>query len=121
MKELLRKENKHKETEAVRVGNKDIVDLLMGKDSELASFPEGGGASPMYLAIVLHQGLLQDRLYEKSHGNLSFAGPNGQNVLHAAVHRQRSTYTLHMHLSFFSNLLQTGFEDFSFIFKRYHI
>ena len=34
-KELLRKENKHKETalhEAVRVGNKDIVDLLMGKD-----------------------------------------------------------------------------------------
>jgi hypothetical protein len=31
MKELLRKENKHKETEAVRVGNKDIVDLLMGK------------------------------------------------------------------------------------------
>ena len=37
-KELLRKENKHKETalhEAVRVGNKDIVDLLMGKDSEL--------------------------------------------------------------------------------------
>ena len=35
MKELLRKQNKHKETalhEAVRVGNKDIVDLLMGKD-----------------------------------------------------------------------------------------
>ncbi|XP_066338122.1 ankyrin repeat-containing protein At5g02620-like isoform X2 [Miscanthus floridulus] len=91
-KELLRKENKHKETalhEAVRVGNKDIVDLLMGKDSELASFPEGIGASPMYLAIVLNQGLLQDRLYEKSHGNLSFAGPNGQNVLHAAVLRQR--------------------------------
>jgi ankyrin repeat protein len=41
MKELLRKENKHKETalhEAVRAGNKDIVNLLMGKDSELASF-----------------------------------------------------------------------------------
>ena len=37
-KELLRKENKHKETalhESVRVGNKDIVDLLMGKDSQL--------------------------------------------------------------------------------------
>ena len=43
-KELLRKENKHKETalhESVRVGNKDIVDLLMGKDSELARFPRG--------------------------------------------------------------------------------
>ncbi|CAD6256995.1 unnamed protein product [Miscanthus lutarioriparius] len=95
-KELLRKENKHKETalhEAVRVGNKDIVDLLMGKDSELAGFPEGIGASPMYLAIVLNQGLLQDRLYEKSHGNLSFAGPNGQNVLHAAVLRQRDDLT----------------------------
>jgi hypothetical protein len=57
-KELLRKENKHKETalhEAVRAGNKDIVDLLMGKDSEFASFPQDGGASPMYLAIVLER------------------------------------------------------------------
>jgi hypothetical protein len=31
----------------------------------IGKLSEGGGASPMYLAIVLHQGLLQDRLYEK--------------------------------------------------------
>jgi len=97
MKEFLRKENKHKETalnEAVRVGNKDIVDLLMMKDSELASFPEDGSASPMYLAIMLKRDEIVKTLYDKSsHGKLSFSGPNGQNALHAAVLRYRTRGT----------------------------
>ncbi|KAG0531134.1 hypothetical protein BDA96_05G248100 [Sorghum bicolor] len=94
IKELLRKENKHKETalhEAVRVGNKDIVDLLMWKDSELANFPEDGGTSPMYLAILLKWDEIVKTLYDKSsHGKLSFSGPNGQNALHAAVLRHQA-------------------------------
>jgi ankyrin repeat protein len=107
MKEFLRKENKDKETalhEAVRVGNKDIVDLLMEKDSELASFPEHGGASPMYLAIVLKWDEIVEKLYGKcsDDGNLSVSRPNGQNALHAAVLRYRGT---HAYLSFFHSKL----------------
>jgi ankyrin repeat protein len=99
MIELLRKQNKHKETalhEAVHVENKGIVDLLMGKDSELASFPEDGGASPMYLAIMLKQDEIVKTLYDNtsSNGKLSFSGPNGQNALHAAVLRYRARGTL---------------------------
>jgi ankyrin repeat protein len=106
VQELLRKENKHKETalhEAVRVGNKDIVHLLMEEDSELASFPQdGGGASPMYLAIVLQQDEIVKTLDDQSSdGKLSFSGPNGQNALHAAVLRYGARGTLNMHLSFF--------------------
>jgi ankyrin repeat protein len=104
IKELLRKGNKHKETalhEAVRVGNNDIVDLLMGKDSELASFSEDGGASPMYQAIMLKHDEIVKTLYDKtSRGKLSFSRPNGQNALHAAVLRHQARGTLHMHLSF---------------------
>jgi ankyrin repeat protein len=54
--ELLWKENKHKETAshvAVRVGNKDIADLLMEEDHALSIVPQEGCASPMYLAIML--------------------------------------------------------------------
>ncbi|CAO2142606.1 unnamed protein product [Urochloa humidicola] len=77
VKELLRKGNNHKETalhQAVRTGNKRIVDLLMEKDSELAKFPEDGGASPLYLAIVLKQHSIVDTLISKGHGELSFSG-----------------------------------------------
>ncbi|CAL4979043.1 unnamed protein product [Urochloa decumbens] len=92
VKELLRKENNQKETalhQAVRIGNKGIVDLLMEKDSELAGFPEDGGASPLYLAIVLKRDSIVDTLFNKGHGKLSFSGQNGQNALHAAVLRDR--------------------------------
>jgi ankyrin repeat protein len=89
IKELLRKENKHKETalhEAVRVGNNYIVNLLMEEDSELASFPEDVGTSPMYLAIMQKRDEIVKTLYDKSSdGKLSFSGPNRQNALHAAV------------------------------------
>jgi hypothetical protein len=117
MKDLLRKQNDDKETalhQAVRIGNKDIVDLLMEEDSELASFPQDGGASPMYLAIILKQDLIEATLYENSHGKLFLSGPNGQNALHAAVfryplrHRHQATDTRACIFPF-SNL-QTGFR-----------
>jgi len=93
LKELLRKENGRKETalhEAVRFGNKDMVDLLMLADSELASFPTDG-TSPLYLAILLEEVDIVHSLYDNSHGNLSYSGPDGQNALHAAVLRSQGT------------------------------
>ncbi|KAM3399914.1 hypothetical protein ACQJBY_005030 [Aegilops geniculata] len=91
LKVLLRKENGRKETalhEAVRIGNKDMVDLLMLADSELASYPTDG-TSPLYLAILLEQVHIVQSLYDNSHGNLSYSGPDGQNALHAAVLRSQ--------------------------------
>ncbi|KAF0894632.1 hypothetical protein E2562_001928 [Oryza meyeriana var. granulata] len=88
-KKIARKENGRKETalhEAVRHGSSHTVQLLMEADSELASFPKQG-TSPLYLAILLERIDIAHSLYAMSGGNLSYAGPNGQNALHAAVLR----------------------------------
>ncbi|KQJ81813.1 hypothetical protein BRADI_5g03252v3 [Brachypodium distachyon] len=82
-------ENKLKETalhQAVRIGNNDIVKLLMEENSELASFPKDG-TSPLYLAILLEEEIIVETLYKLSNMKLSYSGPNGQNALHAAVLR----------------------------------
>ncbi|XP_044445638.1 ankyrin-1, partial [Triticum aestivum] len=96
VKALLEMENKSKWTvlhEAVRSGKSDIVELLMKEDPELASLPKTG-TSPLYLAILLENGIIAKTLYKLSRGksdsndgNLSYAGPSGQNALHAAVLR----------------------------------
>lgn len=89
VKELLEMENKLKETalhQAVRIGNNDIVKLLMEENSELASFPKDG-TSPLYLAILLEEEIIVETLYKLSNMKLSYSGPNGQNALHAAVLR----------------------------------
>lgn len=89
LKEVVRKENKKKETalhDAVRHGSKHTVDLLMEADSELALFPKQG-PSPLYLAVLLERLDIAKSLYVMSGGNLSYSGPNGQNALHAAVLR----------------------------------
>ncbi|KAK1614538.1 hypothetical protein QYE76_020055 [Lolium multiflorum] len=89
--ELLRKENGRKETalhEAVRIGDNRIVDLLMTADLQLANYPSES-ISPLYLAILLEKYTIAMTLYETSKGNLSYSGPNGQNALHAAVHRSK--------------------------------
>ncbi|KAL5201366.1 hypothetical protein ABZP36_035720 [Zizania latifolia] len=97
LKGLLRKENTSKETalhEAVRFGDNDIVDLLMTRDSELATFPEQG-TSPLYLSILLENDIIAKTLYDKSKGNnLSYSGPDGQNALHAAVFRSKAMTVL---------------------------
>uniref|UniRef100_A0ACD5TTX9 Uncharacterized protein n=1 Tax=Avena sativa TaxID=4498 RepID=A0ACD5TTX9_AVESA len=89
VKELLEMENKLQETalhQAVRVGNNDIVKLLMEENSELASLPKLG-TSPLYLSILLEEDIIVETLYNASHMKLSYSGQNGQNALHAAVLR----------------------------------
>ncbi|EEE69488.1 hypothetical protein OsJ_28914 [Oryza sativa Japonica Group] len=90
VKDLLRKENNSKETvlhQAVCIGDNLMVKLLLTYDSELARFPREG-TSPLYLAILLEKNVIAQTLYDMSKRNiLSYAGPNGQNALHAAVFR----------------------------------
>ncbi|XP_062193522.1 protein ACCELERATED CELL DEATH 6-like [Phragmites australis] len=91
VQDLLRKENKSNETalhEAVRIGNIDLVELLLLADSKLAMFPKEG-MSPLYLAILLEKDAIARILHDMSEDNdLSYSGPCGQNALHAAVLRQ---------------------------------
>ncbi|KAI5021178.1 hypothetical protein ZWY2020_055023 [Hordeum vulgare] len=84
---LLRKESRLKETalhDAVRIGNKDIVDRLLEADHELGNYPREG-TSPLYLAILLENHIIARTLHDRSNGDLSYSGPNGQNALHAAT------------------------------------
>ncbi|KAF8776475.1 hypothetical protein HU200_003180 [Digitaria exilis] len=90
--ELLRMGNDSHETalhEAVRIEEKSIVKLLMDADPELANYP-ANGISPLYLAI-LRKDTIAVTLYKMSGGNLSYSGPDGQNVLHAAVLQATNT------------------------------
>ncbi|KAF7081642.1 hypothetical protein CFC21_085563 [Triticum aestivum] len=92
-KGLLETQNKLKETalhEAVRFGSNDMVNLLMARDPELATLPEEG-TSPLYIAILLENGIIAKTLYELSGGVLSYSGPNGRNALHVAVQRSQGT------------------------------
>ncbi|XP_066373076.1 protein ACCELERATED CELL DEATH 6-like [Miscanthus floridulus] len=61
------------------------IDQLMDVDSELACIPREDGASPLYLAISVGELEIARHLYGKSRGKLSYSGPDGRNVLHAAV------------------------------------
>ncbi|XP_044417166.1 ankyrin repeat-containing protein At5g02620 isoform X2 [Triticum aestivum] len=107
-KGLLETQNKLKETalhEAVRFGSNDMVNLLMARDPELATLPEEG-TSPLYLAILLENGIIAKTLYELSGGVLSYSGPNGRNALHVAV--QRSQDLTKMLLEWNNDLIQQG-------------
>jgi ankyrin repeat protein len=64
----------------------DCIQQLMAVDPELACIPHEDGASPLYLAIELGQLWIARHLYVKSKGKLSYSGPDGGNVLHAAVY-----------------------------------
>jgi len=89
--DLLRQENSSRETvlhEAVRIQDDELVKDLLAADRRLASFPQEGGTSPLYLAILLRAGRVADALANESETNfLSTSGPDGQNVLHAAILR----------------------------------
>ncbi|KAL6839221.1 hypothetical protein ACP4OV_030893 [Aristida adscensionis] len=84
---LLRMQNARGETalhEAVRFGDREMVDLLVNKDKELARVVAKDGTSPLYLAcsLVLHK--IAAKLHEAD-DELSYSGPNGQNALHVAA------------------------------------
>jgi hypothetical protein len=117
VQDLIRMLNKNGETalhEAVRRGDKVVVEELMRADPELASFPTNG-VSPLYLAIQL---IDDTTILQKEHTAegkadirgrtkrkawhrhymmrvkmvLSYLRPNGQNALHAAVLRGPGTH-----------------------------
>jgi ankyrin repeat protein len=94
VKALVRMQNKRGETvlhQAVQApeNNMACIDQLMDMDPELACIPRDAeeGASPLYLAITLGDMKIARHLYAKSKGNLSYCGPDGRNILHAAVSR----------------------------------
>ncbi|CAL5034052.1 unnamed protein product [Urochloa decumbens] len=76
----------HKAVRAPKNMQKASVDQLMRVDSELACIP-CEGTSPLYLAISLGEMEIARHLFDASKGKLSYSGPDGQNVLHAAVSR----------------------------------
>uniref|UniRef100_A0A0E0LZS6 Uncharacterized protein n=1 Tax=Oryza punctata TaxID=4537 RepID=A0A0E0LZS6_ORYPU len=83
VKGLLGTENELKETalhEAVRIGDNDMVVLLLKGYPELASFPKDGTSNTFENIIV-------ETLYSKSNEKLPYSGQKGQNALHAAVLR----------------------------------
>jgi ankyrin repeat protein len=94
VKELLRRENKIGETalhEAIRNGSTEIVTRLISEDPELAAVPRvGGGASALYLAVSSRRWDVVDELFSRCSG-LSYAGPDGQNILHIGVLRGKGT------------------------------
>jgi ankyrin repeat protein len=98
--EFLRMRNKCGETalhQAVRAGSEASMDELMSVDPELAAVPseadEGNTTSPLYLAISLGKEDIAEHLIQKTNGKLSCSGPDGRNVLHAAVTRSKGTCT----------------------------
>ncbi|KAJ1276799.1 hypothetical protein BS78_05G242900 [Paspalum vaginatum] len=68
----------------------ECIDKLVAMDPGLASIPHASGASPLYLAISLGKLEIAKHLLDRSEGNLSYFGPDGRNVLQAAVSRGRA-------------------------------
>lgn len=65
----------------------DCIDQLMAADPQLAAIqhPNEKAASPLYLAISLGEIGIAKHLFDKTEGELSYSGPDGRNVWHAAV------------------------------------
>lgn len=94
--EVLRKTNKQGETalhDALRLGDKKsmkkMVNKLMEEDAELACIPRENATSPLYLAVSLGLDEIADLLHSKN-SDLSYSGPDGQNVLHIGVLRGKA-------------------------------
>lgn len=87
---LVRMQNKLGETalhEAIRGAHMPVVDVLMTADPCLARVPDRG-TSPLFLALSLCHNIIARELYMRDN-LLSYSGPDGQNALHAAVHRSK--------------------------------
>ncbi|CAN6338463.1 unnamed protein product [Urochloa humidicola] len=85
----------------------NMVKLLMDADPELAKHP-AQGISPLYLAILLEKDTIAVTLHEKSGGNLSYSGPDGQNALHVAVLRATNTVMIEELLKWNKSLATQG-------------
>ncbi|KAL6620288.1 hypothetical protein ACP70R_035427 [Stipagrostis hirtigluma subsp. patula] len=76
--------------EAVKNGHAPVLRKLMSADSRLAAMVDGKGVSPLYLAVVASRADMIEILVEESSDSVrspaSYAGPDGQTALHAAVY-----------------------------------
>lgn len=76
--------------EAIKNGHASVLRKLMSKDTSVAAVVDGRGVSPLYLAVVSARVDMVDILIgEFSDGvrsPASYAGPDGQTALHAAVY-----------------------------------
>uniref|UniRef100_A0A8R7UKV3 Uncharacterized protein n=1 Tax=Triticum urartu TaxID=4572 RepID=A0A8R7UKV3_TRIUA len=88
-------EKRNKDDAAGAPEEKNIVKLLMGADPELANYP-ADGVSPLYLAILLGKSTIALILYDKSGGNLSYSGADGQNALHIDVLPHRDSVMIEL-------------------------
>ncbi|XP_025812173.1 ankyrin-2-like isoform X2 [Panicum hallii] len=101
VKAFVRMRNQCGETslhQAIRAANNNddkvvCIDRLMAVDPDLACIPQDGeeGASPLYLAISLGEIEIARHMLINKKGRLSYSGPDGRNVLHAAVCRGQET------------------------------
>uniref|UniRef100_A0A0D9XCL1 PGG domain-containing protein n=1 Tax=Leersia perrieri TaxID=77586 RepID=A0A0D9XCL1_9ORYZ len=92
VKKVLEIQNNRGQTvlhEAVRRADKDMLDMLMWVDLQLLRVPSDG-TSPFYLAVSLGFQDIAKLMYTTSRGELSYYGPNKQNVLHASVLRSEA-------------------------------
>ncbi|CAD6273254.1 unnamed protein product [Miscanthus lutarioriparius] len=76
--------------EAVRNGHASVLGKLVSGDARLSAAVDGQGVSPLYMAVVSNQADMVDILIRESReGSVkspaSYAGPDGQAALHAAV------------------------------------
>uniref|UniRef100_A0A0D9XQ28 PGG domain-containing protein n=1 Tax=Leersia perrieri TaxID=77586 RepID=A0A0D9XQ28_9ORYZ len=88
--EVLERQNGRGETalhDAVRLGDERLVDDLLSVHPRLARLADGGGTSPLYLAVSMGRYRIAEALHRGGDDGLSYAGPAGQTALHAAVLR----------------------------------
>jgi ankyrin repeat protein len=84
--------------EAVRNGHASVLGKLVSRDARLAAAVDGQGVSPLYMAVVSSRADMVDILISEScEGSVkspaSYAGPDGQTALHAAVFARNGMIT----------------------------
>ncbi|PUZ62544.1 hypothetical protein GQ55_4G367100 [Panicum hallii var. hallii] len=115
VKAFVRMRNQCGETslhQAIRAANNNddkvvCIDRLMAVDPDLACIPQDGeeGASPLYLAISLGEIEIARHMLIYKEGSLPYSGPDGQNVLHAAVGRGQGLF---LDLKYFLKIFGTS-------------
>lgn len=107
--EVLERQNDRRETalhDAVRLGDKRLVDDLLLVHPRLARLPAAAAAgagimSPLYLAVSLGHDGIAESLLKQVNEPISYTGPAGQTALHAAVLRGPS---MSVHIYIYSSV-----------------
>uniref|UniRef100_A0A0D9XCK3 Uncharacterized protein n=1 Tax=Leersia perrieri TaxID=77586 RepID=A0A0D9XCK3_9ORYZ len=95
-RQIIKKTNGNWETELHRAVRQQRdageFERLKQEDGGLARVPDIHGMPPLYLAISLGYRDVTDNLISFFGDDLSYDGPDGQNVLHAAALRSKVIY-----------------------------